>query len=112
LTFRETTWRYIPEDSTLHNHYCENLKSYIFFQALENMASILNAVIWPSTLHRKEGFKGLKCGEVFDHPSEYSVLTLGGGEGDIFWLPQALRPLPPLTISFSIRTLVHGNNES
>jgi hypothetical protein len=22
------TWRYIPEDSTLHNHYCENLKFY------------------------------------------------------------------------------------
>jgi hypothetical protein len=23
------TWRYIPEDGTLHNHGCENLKSYI-----------------------------------------------------------------------------------
>jgi hypothetical protein len=23
-----TTWRYFPEDRTLHNHQCENLKSY------------------------------------------------------------------------------------
>jgi hypothetical protein len=27
--FQQTTWHYIPEDSTLHNHRCENLKSYI-----------------------------------------------------------------------------------
>jgi hypothetical protein len=26
--FQQTTRRYIPEDSTLHNHCCENLKSY------------------------------------------------------------------------------------
>jgi hypothetical protein len=25
---QRTTRRYIPEDSTLHNHRCENLKSY------------------------------------------------------------------------------------
>jgi hypothetical protein len=25
---RRTTRRYIPEDDTLHNHRCENLKSY------------------------------------------------------------------------------------
>jgi hypothetical protein len=23
-----TTWRYIPEDGTLHNHRCENLKYF------------------------------------------------------------------------------------
>jgi hypothetical protein len=28
LRFGGTTWRYIPEDGTLHNHRCENLKSY------------------------------------------------------------------------------------
>jgi hypothetical protein len=28
--FQWTTRRYIPEDRTLHNHCCENLKSYIF----------------------------------------------------------------------------------
>jgi hypothetical protein len=26
---QRTTWRYIPEDCTLHNHRSENLKSYI-----------------------------------------------------------------------------------
>jgi hypothetical protein len=26
--FQRTTRRYIPEDKTLHNHRCENLKSY------------------------------------------------------------------------------------
>jgi hypothetical protein len=25
-----STWRYIPENCTLHNHCCENLKSYFF----------------------------------------------------------------------------------
>jgi hypothetical protein len=27
--FQRNTWRYIPEDSILHKHRCENLKSYI-----------------------------------------------------------------------------------
>jgi hypothetical protein len=30
VDFQRTTQRYSPEDSTLHNHRCENLKSYIF----------------------------------------------------------------------------------
>jgi hypothetical protein len=25
---QRTTWRYIPEDGTLHNHRCENLRDY------------------------------------------------------------------------------------
>jgi hypothetical protein len=25
---QQTTWRQIPEDDTLHNHRCENLKSF------------------------------------------------------------------------------------
>jgi hypothetical protein len=28
VDFQRVTRRYIPEDSTLHNHRCENLKSY------------------------------------------------------------------------------------
>jgi hypothetical protein len=28
VDFQRTTRRYITEDSTLHNHRCENLKSY------------------------------------------------------------------------------------
>jgi hypothetical protein len=38
VDFEWTTWGYIPEDSTLHNHHCEHLKSYIhdyiFFSCL------------------------------------------------------------------------------
>jgi hypothetical protein len=29
VDFRRTTQRYIPEDRILHNHRCENLKSYV-----------------------------------------------------------------------------------
>jgi hypothetical protein len=29
VNFQRTTRRYIPEDSTLHNYRCENLKSYV-----------------------------------------------------------------------------------
>lgn len=25
--FHQTAWRHIPEDSNLHNHHCENIKS-------------------------------------------------------------------------------------
>jgi hypothetical protein len=28
---QQTTRRHFPEDNTLHNHRCEDLKSYIFF---------------------------------------------------------------------------------
>jgi hypothetical protein len=28
LLFQRTTWRYVPEDITLHSHLRENLKSY------------------------------------------------------------------------------------
>jgi hypothetical protein len=28
VNFQQTTWGYILEDRTLHNHHCENLKSY------------------------------------------------------------------------------------
>jgi hypothetical protein len=31
VAFQCTTWRYITEDRTLHNHSCENLKSYNFY---------------------------------------------------------------------------------
>jgi hypothetical protein len=36
VDFEQITRRYIPEDSTLHNHRCDNLKSY--FQLLDYIA--------------------------------------------------------------------------
>jgi hypothetical protein len=59
VDFQRTRWSYIPEDSTLHNHRCENLKSYIVSHSLHkkvlkdiqdchgsqaNQAAILGAV--------------------------------------------------------------------
>jgi hypothetical protein len=29
VDFQWTTWHFIPEDGTLHNHCCENLESYM-----------------------------------------------------------------------------------
>jgi hypothetical protein len=29
VSFQRNTWRYTPEDRTLHNYRCENLKSYM-----------------------------------------------------------------------------------
>jgi hypothetical protein len=29
--FQHTTWYYIPEDRTIHNYYCGNFSSCIFF---------------------------------------------------------------------------------
>jgi hypothetical protein len=34
VDFQRTTRRYIPEDRTLHNHWCENLKSYYIWNCL------------------------------------------------------------------------------
>jgi hypothetical protein len=39
VDFQRTTRRYIPEDGTLHNHRCENLKSYELFSSLASKTS-------------------------------------------------------------------------
>jgi hypothetical protein len=31
VAFQRTTRHYLPEDRTLHNHCCENLKAYVVF---------------------------------------------------------------------------------
>jgi hypothetical protein len=36
VDFQRTTQRYISEDKTLHNHRCENLKSYMNERSLDN----------------------------------------------------------------------------
>jgi hypothetical protein len=43
VDFQWTIQRYIPEDSTVHNYYCENLKSYI---NLSLLANVLTAALW------------------------------------------------------------------
>jgi hypothetical protein len=45
VDFQGTTRRYIPEDDTLHNHRCENLRSYIFISSVR-MKNVLQRKIW------------------------------------------------------------------
>jgi hypothetical protein len=66
-----TTRRYIPEDGTLHNHRCENLKSYIAeirflrlgpgftFHALNRNAEIRNQ-LYVCNLKEKMGTENKK----------------------------------------------------
>jgi hypothetical protein len=49
VDFYQTTWHYTPEDSTLHNHQCENLKSKRNFSYpkhlnIQNFHNYLNLV--------------------------------------------------------------------
>jgi hypothetical protein len=66
VDFQRIARRYIPEDSTLHNHRCENLKSYMFFikfcvgnlhQGLRSRCSEMwRCMIWylPRKLHGRQ----------------------------------------------------------
>jgi hypothetical protein len=42
VDFQRTTRQYIPEDSALHNHRCENFRSYIAGVLLVNSAKVRN----------------------------------------------------------------------
>jgi hypothetical protein len=44
VNFQQTTQHYTPDDRTLHNHQCENLKSYMV-QILAGTLAILTEVI-------------------------------------------------------------------
>jgi hypothetical protein len=52
VEFQRTTRRYIPEDRTLHNHRCENLKSYLWTLSVAGCRtnSLLPAWLTPSVL--------------------------------------------------------------
>jgi hypothetical protein len=49
---RRTTRRHIPEDDTLHNHRCENLKSY---------KSLFNETFIKQLLDKSDVRVGLQC---------------------------------------------------
>jgi hypothetical protein len=42
---QHTTRRHIPEDDTLHNHRCENLKSYIVFKCVHPHSVRYNSIL-------------------------------------------------------------------
>jgi hypothetical protein len=43
---QQTTWRHIPEDDTLHNHRCENLKSYISILLFVKIRNLNCTCLW------------------------------------------------------------------
>jgi hypothetical protein len=44
VDFQETIWRYIPQGRKLHNHHCENLKSYIWIQFIKFVSDMTGLV--------------------------------------------------------------------
>jgi hypothetical protein len=46
---QRTTWCYIPEDGIVHNHRCENLKSYLLWRGLQFFLRLM-LELWISTL--------------------------------------------------------------
>jgi hypothetical protein len=41
VDFQRNAWRFIPEDRTLHDHHCENLKSYIINNIYSDLRSMM-----------------------------------------------------------------------
>jgi hypothetical protein len=71
VDIQRTTRRYIPEDGTLHNHRCENLKSYITL--LINIYNKFRDVVTDIHVHRVRDFKRIMGIMVW---REISILTL------------------------------------
>jgi hypothetical protein len=63
VDFQWTTWHYIPEDRTLHNHCCENVKSYSYKHV--------------SFLHQSP----LGCVKTISLP-KYLIMKVYGGHGE------------------------------
>jgi hypothetical protein len=51
VDFQQTTWRYIPENRALHNHHCENLKSYTFWILQASLQEICRHGLDPPAQH-------------------------------------------------------------
>jgi hypothetical protein len=45
VDFQRTTWHYFLADRTLHNHCCENLKSYMILLLLLNISVTISIII-------------------------------------------------------------------
>jgi hypothetical protein len=56
VDFQRTTLRYVPEDSTLHNHRCENLNSYTIAPFIAEGRNRLVHEVLISNLHRDTGY--------------------------------------------------------
>jgi hypothetical protein len=59
---QRTTRRHIPQDDTLNNHRCENLKSYIYHLVSDRSGEV---VITPASDARGSGFKSRRGDRMF-----------------------------------------------
>jgi hypothetical protein len=80
VAFQRTTWRYIPEDRTLRNHCCENLKSYV------------NILVWSFVLHGKRLSFWIIKKLCQMHKTSYT--HTGGWSNYDFWVRRGLFNIP------------------
>jgi hypothetical protein len=77
VDFQRTTWRYTLKDSTLHNHRCENTKSYIVIISVHTVA--FWAVMPCSLVDRCERFGSMCYLQRAGHKIEDTVPLLNSG---------------------------------
>jgi hypothetical protein len=88
---QRTTWRYIPEVDTLHNHCSENLKSYM--KALCSSETLVSTRR-TTQCHRLEDHNlNNHCYENFEMYMKFEVLTAVVMKSSVFWNIMQCSPL-------------------
>jgi hypothetical protein len=67
VDFQRITWRYILEGRTLHNHHCENLRSYIYLKATRN---------FPTEAAGTSSHPTFSCMQLSVYPADSSDVTM------------------------------------
>jgi hypothetical protein len=88
---RESTWRYIPQDSTLHNHRCEHLKSYKFISCSRGSVQSRDSSVGVATGYGLDGRSSSPNGGMIFVLS-MSRPVLGPTQPPIQWVPGVLSP--------------------
>jgi serine/threonine protein kinase len=105
VTTQETTRRHIPEDDTLHNHLCENLKSYNLIHVCNGKIKS-NIIFFSRIITAKPRIPDNISPEAADFILKLLVKNpqkrLGGGEDGA----QELKRHPFFKVSFSPITFV------
>jgi hypothetical protein len=87
VDFQRTTRRYIPEDSTLHNHRCENLTSYNIKVARITGCQILKLTLTSHSLrsiefeqlwHATNSYSDIFTVQKYPLPKGYHLDAVGG----------------------------------
>jgi hypothetical protein len=72
---QRNTWRYIPEESTLHNQRCENLKSYKMWNhnlSVSNLFYYIGLLINTTKTSTYFGHKGPSSGGIADNRGNFA----------------------------------------